>query len=223
MPRELRAQKKGVSGQAAKKRRKYVYFEQLMFLLPTIEDRETASDQTVHETTTDAEQQVVDEDEAQSFQNRRSQPGPSRSKKRQVSYEDTLLNILQDKREEIDEDKSFLLSLLPAMKRVGEEHKCEAKIEMLRIANIYQFMDSHPVYQPQTAYQHYPQMGAYSMRMFGPTENWQCAGNNSTAPPVHPMDSTSSAFYRNSTPSATSQRTQSERDPSSPASEFFTL
>ncbi|XP_005089367.1 uncharacterized protein LOC101847229 [Aplysia californica] len=148
--RELRAQTKGVSGQAAKKRRrKYIYFERLMFLHPTIEDRrETKRDETVHETTrsTEAEQQVLDEDEAQSIQNRLSQPGPSRSKKRQeVSFEETLLNILRDKHEEIDEDKSFLLSLLPAMKRIrSEEHKCEAKIEMLRITNKYQFMDSQP-------------------------------------------------------------------------------
>ncbi|GFN99242.1 calmodulin [Plakobranchus ocellatus] len=41
--RELREQKKSKSGQAAKKRRKYMYFDELLFLLPTVEQRETVS------------------------------------------------------------------------------------------------------------------------------------------------------------------------------------
>ena len=39
--RELNAQKNTKSGQAATKRRKYVYFEQLLFLLPCMENRRT--------------------------------------------------------------------------------------------------------------------------------------------------------------------------------------
>ncbi|XP_056641520.1 uncharacterized protein LOC130448258 [Diorhabda sublineata] len=39
--RELNAQKNTKSGQAANKRRKYVYFEQLLFLLPCMENRLT--------------------------------------------------------------------------------------------------------------------------------------------------------------------------------------
>ena len=44
--RELNKQKQGKSGQAATKRRRYVYFEDLLFLLPTMEDRETVSEST---------------------------------------------------------------------------------------------------------------------------------------------------------------------------------
>lgn len=42
--RELSKQKHGKSGQAATKRQKYVFFDQVIFLLPTMEDRPTVSD-----------------------------------------------------------------------------------------------------------------------------------------------------------------------------------
>lgn len=42
--RELSKQKHGKSGQATTKLRKYVFFDQLLFLLPTMEDRPTVSD-----------------------------------------------------------------------------------------------------------------------------------------------------------------------------------
>jgi hypothetical protein len=38
--RELRLQKGMKSGQGTKKRRKYIYFEKLLFLLPSVENRE---------------------------------------------------------------------------------------------------------------------------------------------------------------------------------------
>jgi hypothetical protein len=41
--RELRLQKQGKSGSGTKKRRKYIYFEKLLFLLPSMENRETRS------------------------------------------------------------------------------------------------------------------------------------------------------------------------------------
>jgi hypothetical protein len=41
--REFSTQRKGRSGQATNKRKKYVYFNQLLFLLPTIQDKETVS------------------------------------------------------------------------------------------------------------------------------------------------------------------------------------
>lgn len=41
--RELKAQQSTKSGQAATKRRKYVYFERLLFLLPDTEQRPTES------------------------------------------------------------------------------------------------------------------------------------------------------------------------------------
>jgi len=39
----LNSQKNAASGEGSRKRRKYLYFDQLLFLLPHIEDRETQS------------------------------------------------------------------------------------------------------------------------------------------------------------------------------------
>jgi len=41
--RELDSQKNARSGEGSRKRGKYLYFDQLLFLLPHIEDRETQS------------------------------------------------------------------------------------------------------------------------------------------------------------------------------------
>lgn len=55
-------------------------------------------------------------------------------KPKKMSYEESLLNILKNKtNEEIDEDKSFLLSLLPSFKKLTANQKIEAKIQFLTI------------------------------------------------------------------------------------------
>jgi hypothetical protein len=41
--RELDSQKNATSGEGSRKRRKYLYLDQLLFLLPHTEDRETQS------------------------------------------------------------------------------------------------------------------------------------------------------------------------------------
>ena len=41
--RELHSQKNATFGEGSRKRRKYLYFDQLLFILPHIEDRETQS------------------------------------------------------------------------------------------------------------------------------------------------------------------------------------
>jgi len=52
--------------------------------------------------------------------------------KKNMSYEESLLKILKDKKEEvIDEDKSFLLSLVPAFKKLTDTQKMDAKMEFL--------------------------------------------------------------------------------------------
>nr|CAD7441566.1 unnamed protein product [Timema bartmani] len=112
--RELNEQKKGKSGQAATKRRKYVYFDQLLFLLPTIEDRETVSN--ISSIRGEAEENEND--------NRDDEEGNSNIKRAHPS----------DKRsEEIDEDKSFLLSFVPSFKKLNADQKFEAKVEFLRV------------------------------------------------------------------------------------------
>lgn len=120
--RELSKQKLGKSGQAATKRRKYVFFDQLLFLLPTMEDRPTVSDcspsninedkrgseddsEVVKETNTS-----VDDSPINTLQAQKSASHGKSVAKKNPSYEESLLKILKEKKEEvIDEDKSFLL------------------------------------------------------------------------------------------------------------------
>lgn len=134
--REMREQKKGTSGQAAQKRRKYVYFDQLLFLLPTVEERETESNLEPPESCLDQEDSLVPSEPPAVEQTPRPPPSTGRPKKKTTSYEQSLLDILKeksDKREEIDEDKTFALSLVPALKRLSFEKKFEAKMEIMGV------------------------------------------------------------------------------------------
>ncbi|XP_005112792.1 uncharacterized protein LOC101858236 [Aplysia californica] len=160
--RELREQKKTLPGPAAKRRRKYIYYDRLLFLLPTLEQRET---------TVSNGQPDEDKDEIAEPTETTELPGdvakeplapitsaacdcntaPKTSKKRKryssdsgTSCEQKLLDILRErvhKTEEIDEDKLFLLSFLPAMRRMSSETKFEAKMEILRIMHMFELGD----------------------------------------------------------------------------------
>ena len=60
LKRELDAQKNATSGEGSRKGRKYLYFDQLLFLLPHLEDHETQSNLST--------QKNEDEEEANSSQ-----------------------------------------------------------------------------------------------------------------------------------------------------------
>ena len=66
---------------------------------------------------------------------------------RKINYEQQLLDILMEKSEHTDEDKTFLLSLMPAFTKLNDDHKCWAKMEMLGIMKKAKNM----VFQPQCA------------------------------------------------------------------------
>jgi len=42
---------------------------------------------------------------------------------RKINYEQQLLDILKEKSEQIDEDKTFLLSLVPGFKKLDDDQK----------------------------------------------------------------------------------------------------
>lgn len=136
------------SGEGKSKRRKYIYFDQLLFLLPTIEDRETVSDVDPVDPNEDDQTKESDSEglgdsnfeQPESPSTSRRQPAPAvssvrRSKKAKTSYEESLLQILQNKckNEEIDEDKTFLLSLVPAFKKLTEDQKFQVKMDFLHV------------------------------------------------------------------------------------------
>jgi hypothetical protein len=63
---------------------------------------------------------------------------------RKINYEQQLLDILKEKSEHTDEDKTFLLSLVPGFKKLNDDQKYWAKIEMLGIMK----KEKNIVFQP---------------------------------------------------------------------------
>jgi hypothetical protein len=68
--RELRSQKNTKSGQASQKRRKYIYFDKLSFLLPSMEMRPTSG----NAAPIDGEEDDLSSDEAAERQEGLAQP-----------------------------------------------------------------------------------------------------------------------------------------------------
>ncbi|XP_076039231.1 uncharacterized protein LOC143024318 [Oratosquilla oratoria] len=134
--RELNEQKKDKLRHSAKKRRKYIYFNQLLFLLPFLDDKEPTGDfKDLERLGEDCEkfqeENIMDEEEFSTNEGARS--NTIRHKKKAL-YEESLLDILKEKKDEvIDEDRSFLISLVPSFKKLTDNQKFEAKIEFLKV------------------------------------------------------------------------------------------
>jgi len=84
----LDAQKNATSQDGRRKRHKYLYFDQLLFLLPHLEDRTTRSNLST--------QRNEDEEEANSLQEEGKElpQNVQRKKQTKISYEETLQQIL---------------------------------------------------------------------------------------------------------------------------------
>lgn len=180
--RELNKQRYKTSGQVSDKRRKYIYYDNLLFLLPTIEDLDTpvssinspevglevegnedGSDEYISEKTQSSTEMWIKQDTSYDEpETSRKTPLPVEMwfQKDTTSYEvpevpgktdrsmemwhetdamsckesQTPGNRLQLRdAEEIDEDKSFLISLVPSFKRMTEDEKLEAKMGFLQV------------------------------------------------------------------------------------------
>lgn len=178
--RELKEQKKGISGQAAKKKRKYVYFDQLLFLVPVCEERETGSNLEPPESC----QAEEDPDTYSTCAEQTFRPPPvplsnprnERAKKSSKSYEQALLDILKEKAEkaeEIDEDKNFALSIVPALKRMPLDMKMEAKMEIMRVL--------HSFSRPAPQYLLNPQRPTYQSYQTQPGAGFNSFGNENSS------------------------------------------
>ena len=143
----LNAQKNQVSGSGQKKRRKYLYFDQLLFLLPTMEQRATSSNydpitddaeedvQNVEETDTSIEtvQNLATNKQTSTCMKATEKKKTGNASGRKVSYEEALLKILKESREEeVDEDRMFLNSLLPSIKQLNPTKKLKLKMDFLQ-------------------------------------------------------------------------------------------
>ncbi|KAK9707754.1 Alcohol dehydrogenase transcription factor Myb/SANT-like [Popillia japonica] len=145
--REYDAQKNEPSGTGRNKRRKYIYFDQLLFLHDSVESRETINSLGDKDHVGDVEIEMEETDvlgNPVSVNNPPTNatvrpvttPSVKRKKVPQKSYEESLLHILKQKRDEdreIDEDKYFLLSLLPSFKKMNEDQKFFVRTEFLNV------------------------------------------------------------------------------------------
>ncbi|KAI4454275.1 alcohol dehydrogenase transcription factor myb/sant-like [Holotrichia oblita] len=128
--RELSTQRKVKSGEPARKRRKYIYFDSLLFLLPFMKARATSGNMAPAETNNDNNQEDQDpaipcttlsnnnNEDQTNIPNRR----PKKATQNITSYESTLLKILQQKQnEEISEDKQLALMLVPMLQNLNDD------------------------------------------------------------------------------------------------------
>lgn len=134
--RELKKQK-GKSGRVKTKRRKYLHFDNLLFLLPTMDDRLTKSedagsissvnsDSDIDHSTLEEIKDVLGFCESTNSRKESLKEGCQIKKQ---TYEERLLGILEN--EEVDEDRCFLLSLVPSFKKMNDVQKLEAKMAFL--------------------------------------------------------------------------------------------
>ncbi|KDR08446.1 hypothetical protein L798_01970 [Zootermopsis nevadensis] len=112
--RELRAQEQTKSGQSASKRRKYIYFEKLLFLLPTTETNVISDDDG------DKEEGIDHVNEAEN----RAKSFTEEKRNKQKPFEESLLNNLSSRNTD-DENVHFALSLVPSLKKLGEDKNFE--------------------------------------------------------------------------------------------------
>ncbi|KAM3955736.1 uncharacterized protein ACR2FA_008107 [Aphomia sociella] len=155
--RELALQKKEKMKRDAnegpfKRRKRYEYFNQLTFLLnpESVEEIETAAADSDDEGSDPLEGQI----KAENFEYH--DPGDSRNNsevnenvplqqtlyERNGTVEEKILDMLREiKKDEVDEDRQFMLSLVPSFKKLSDKQKFEARIEMLRVLKNISFQD----------------------------------------------------------------------------------
>src|SRR5215469_11165412 len=78
-------------------------------------------------------------------------------KRSKTTYEESLLEIIKEKsRDDIDEDKYFLMSLVPSFKKLNDEQKFVAKVKFLNVMRRITFCQ--PPYHVSSP----PQLQSYS-------------------------------------------------------------
>jgi hypothetical protein len=121
--RDLKSQKETKSGRGAVTRRKYIYFDGLLFLLPNVEQRRTESDVSPQEDETEtriSDCEIADEGTPHCPTLSTLLAKKRRLKKNEI-YEEQLLQILREKTTatSVDEDTSFALSLVPTLREIN--------------------------------------------------------------------------------------------------------
>ncbi|XP_050307539.1 uncharacterized protein LOC126744224 [Anthonomus grandis grandis] len=166
------------SGSAASKKKKYVFFDMLQFLVPQILDSS--------ENTEGNEDGSEEARPAPHFNQRAAMPNTISRKK--ASFEDKLLILLENRQPpqplEDDDDLNFFKSLLPMVKTLNPQQKINLRVEILQVLQ--------RVLNPQPSYHNQFQSATYippvSQQIFHQTIP-------STSFCVHPSPSNPSALY----------------------------
>ncbi|CAH2227181.1 uncharacterized protein LOC120633789 [Pararge aegeria] len=131
--RQLEAEKKIREGHNIKKKT-YVYFKHMLYLLPHIAPSENGTSDPVVEP-------KLNEFFTRQAKRKGSEKKKSLKKKKRLDKHATIKSVIipdlpsksTDKEEMIDEDKHFLMSLVPSFKRMSDDEKLEAKVEILKV------------------------------------------------------------------------------------------
>lgn len=168
--KEVRATKTTHSGQSApKKKKKYVYFDNLLFLLPTLDVKVTASNFVDNISRSETET-TVQSDDTQVASPGESMPlhespidttpaavtkGNTRKRPRNVSSDVTeireMRKLLSDsialqsenKQKDTFGNKAFLMSLVPLLDAMSEEHMIDCRIRLMDTVRLYRSLRSN--------------------------------------------------------------------------------
>ncbi|KAL2716020.1 LOW QUALITY PROTEIN: flotillin-2 isoform X3 [Vespula squamosa] len=149
--REYDEQKSEMYGSGGKKRHKYLYFDQLLFLRDFIESRKISSNSESTISNRNDIENVIEETEDINHVSPVTslKPTANVTKRKKISnntFEESLLQMLREKNDEekeIDEDKYFLLSLLPSFRKLNEEQKFIARIEIMNVMRRLRLPEYH--------------------------------------------------------------------------------
>ncbi|XP_063366319.1 uncharacterized protein LOC134654778 [Cydia amplana] len=146
--KELAAQE-GKSGQAAPaKKKKYVHFDSMLFLIPSMKKRETTSN--VSSPTPTQHSEAILSTASTPANNSKEH---LQSANNSTDYEQQLLDILRGKNDD-DEEKIFALMLVPMLRKLNDDQKHYAKVEILNVlkkAKTLSTMQS-PQYKPLSTF-----------------------------------------------------------------------
>ncbi|KAF5276966.1 hypothetical protein FQR65_LT16114 [Abscondita terminalis] len=143
-----------------KRTKKYIYFEQMQFLLKVLEKDDTES--SISENTTEKEQ--VSDEAAVSEQTPRDSCAPKRRKVTSIDERDkAILKALeatyQPPPTQTDEDTAFFMSVTPAVKNFTEDGKIEFRMGVLKLIKGIKSKRSS---SNNEVYPSYPSTSAYS-------------------------------------------------------------
>lgn len=166
--KEVAADKKVVSGQARKKKKRpYIHMRALSFLATQKSLRDTTNNIRDTESTSsiaeDHNIQTDDDIDTEATRNRKLKSNFRKKCRNQNNSDDELLKLLQDKK--YDEDVSFCEMIIPMLKNLSTEQKHYAKIEILNAlnrANKYSPDNFMPPRASSTYSQYQPSSSSYS-------------------------------------------------------------